>query len=260
MLTSLSSNGVATWMAHEAFGWRCVCQVSTPQFSSFALAASAISSTAFSTFSTAFSTRCGLKHRQLGHPRGRALSFASSLLLKLLLSVFSMLSSGVHPISLRLILTPSQRLDTNKSGEQGQLQERRQDKVSVTRMISPSLCKKHFHRQKQRDMTNRAATVVTEIRMKSFSETNSLLVFMDTAIGDSSPLWCTKHLMDTSFSSPDWTVSVLMTRVVPSACGSSVVTGGPLVRLSLSTFHTISAGGRDTEVQLASITPGEVVL
>lgn len=31
--------------------------------------------------------------------------------------------------------------------------------------VSPSLRRKHFHRQKQRDMTNRAATVVTEIRM-----------------------------------------------------------------------------------------------
>ena len=30
---------------------------------------------------------------------------------------------------------------------------------------SPSLRKKHFQRQKHRDMTNRAATVVTEIRM-----------------------------------------------------------------------------------------------
>lgn len=32
-------------------------------------------------------------------------------------------------------------------------------------MILPSLRKKHFQRQKQRDMTNRAATVVTEIRI-----------------------------------------------------------------------------------------------
>lgn len=92
------------------------------------------------------------------------------------------------------------------------------------------------------------------------SDANSLLVFMETAIGVSSPLWCTKHLTDTSFNRPDCTISVLMTRVVPSPWGRCVATGAPMVRLSLSTFHTISAGGRDTEVQLASITPGEVVL
>lgn len=92
------------------------------------------------------------------------------------------------------------------------------------------------------------------------SDANSLLVFMETAIGVSSPLWCTKHLTDTSFNRPDCTISVLMTSVVPSPWGRCVATGAPMVRLSLSTFHTISAGGRDTEVQLASITPGEVVL
>lgn len=92
------------------------------------------------------------------------------------------------------------------------------------------------------------------------NDANSLLVFMETAIGVSSPLWCTKHLTDTSFNRPDCTVSVLMTRVVPSPWGRCVATGAPTVRLSLSTFHTISAGGRDTEVQFASITPGEVVL
>lgn len=97
-------------------------------------------------------------------------------------------------------------------------------------------------------------------RRRRITDTILLFVFMDTAIGDSSPLWCTKHLTDTSFSSPDWTVRVLMTRVVPSSWGSCFVTGGPIVRLSLSTFHTISAGGLETEVQLASITPEDVVL
>lgn len=109
-------------------------------------------------------------------------------------------------------------------------------------------------------MLEKVTILLKTLNKDEFADTNSLLVFMDTAIGDSSPLWCTKHLTDTSFSSPDWTVSVLMTSVVPSPCGSCVVTGGPMVRLSLSTFHTISAGGRDTVVQLASITPGEVVL